>query len=57
MFNLLYTLFIGLLFCIAYGDIGDMESTCVDCGALIWFQERANKDRGKLVIKVFMCCK
>ncbi|WJX24343.1 DNA helicase [Trifolium repens] len=39
---------------IAYGDIGDMESTCVDCGALIWFQERANKDRGKLVIKLYI---
>jgi hypothetical protein len=34
-----------------------MDTSCVDCGALIWSQERASNGSTKNVIKVSMCCK
>jgi hypothetical protein len=38
-------------------DIGDMDSYCPDCNALIWYDERAEKHEGKYVVKVSLCCK
>jgi hypothetical protein len=38
-------------------DIGDMTISCVDCDALIWYEERSDKHRGKAVLKISMCCK
>jgi hypothetical protein len=38
-------------------DIGDMDTCCVDCGALIWYEERAEKHRGKASLKISICCK
>ncbi|CAJ2632313.1 unnamed protein product [Trifolium pratense] len=40
-----------------YSDIGDMDIVCPKCGALIWYEERAEKHRGKAVLKISMCCK
>jgi hypothetical protein len=40
-----------------YLDIGDMDIACLSCGALIWFAERAGKDKGNNELKVSMCCK
>jgi hypothetical protein len=34
-----------------------MESCCPDCGALIWHDERAEKQRSNSVNKVSICCK
>ncbi|GAU51410.1 hypothetical protein TSUD_413210 [Trifolium subterraneum] len=34
-----------------------MDSVCPDCGALIWYLERAEKSKGKCVLKVSICCK
>jgi hypothetical protein len=36
-------------------DIGDMDTCCVDCGALIWYEERAEKQRGKVSLKISLC--
>jgi hypothetical protein len=38
-------------------DIGEMDTTCLDCGALIWSAEKAKKDPGTIAIKVSLCCK
>jgi hypothetical protein len=38
-------------------DIGDMDTCCVDCGALIWYEERVEKQRGKVSLKISLCCK
>jgi hypothetical protein len=34
-----------------------MDVTCLNCEALIWYHERAEKHRGKNILKVSMCCK
>ncbi|XP_045821889.1 uncharacterized protein LOC123914761 [Trifolium pratense] len=40
-----------------YMDFGDMDVCCVDCNALIWYQERADKNKGKSHLKISLCCK
>jgi hypothetical protein len=42
---------------IDYWDIGDMDSSCFDCGALVWCQEIPYFDKEKFITKVSMCCK
>jgi hypothetical protein len=34
-----------------------MDIACPKCGALIWYEERAEKSQGKFVLKISMCCK
>jgi hypothetical protein len=34
-----------------------MDRVCLSCGALIWLDERAEKDKGINELKVSMCCK
>jgi hypothetical protein len=38
-------------------DIGDMDTTCLDRGAMIWFNEKAKKEPGDDALKVSICCK
>jgi hypothetical protein len=44
-------------FLLEYLDIGDMVICCNKCGARIWYEERAEKSRGKSVLKISLCCK
>jgi hypothetical protein len=34
-----------------------MDVACLDCGALIWYEERSEKSKGKYVLKISICCK
>jgi hypothetical protein len=38
-------------------DIGDMEILCSYCWAMIWYGERADKDRVGSRVVVSLCCK
>ncbi|XP_045820117.1 uncharacterized protein LOC123913423 [Trifolium pratense] len=42
---------------VEYMDIGDMDIVCPDCGAMIWYYERAKKDPGSNAVRVSFCCK
>jgi hypothetical protein len=45
------------IFFIEYLDIGDMDVCCTRCGARIWYEERAEKNRGKSTLEISLCCK
>jgi hypothetical protein len=38
-------------------DIGDMDTTCLDCGAMIWFNEKAKKNLEMMPLKFLYVAK
>jgi hypothetical protein len=43
-------------FFLEYLDIGDMNTICGKCGAMVWYAERANKHYAAVAPKISLCC-
>jgi hypothetical protein len=39
-----------------YSDIGDTDTMCQECGAMVWYVERAEKYSNHTFAKISMCC-
>jgi len=40
----------------AYMDVGDMNTVCQKCNAMVWFRERTRSDSSNSSCDVSMCC-
>jgi hypothetical protein len=40
----------------AYMDVGDMNTLCQKCGAMVWYGERAQKQSASISPDISMCC-
>lgn len=47
---------ISLFFHSAYMDVGDMNTVCQKCNAIVWVRERSHSDSTTLSRDVSMCC-
>ena len=41
---------------VGYFDLGDKSCICIDCGAKMWHEERANKHRNSRTPWFSLCC-
>jgi hypothetical protein len=39
-----------------YLDIGEMNTVCQKCGAMVWYAERTNKHYAAITPKISLCC-
>lgn len=39
-----------------YLDIGEMNTVCQKCGAMVWYAERTGKHYAALTPKISLCC-
>jgi hypothetical protein len=54
--KLILNFFECILCIIAYADIGDPDTVCLECGAMVWYGERAEKYLSTPFPKISMCC-
>jgi len=45
-----------ILYVVAYLDVGDMNTICQKCGAMVWYGERAQKQSSPITPDIALCC-